>query len=780
MFHDYPIIPGRGLNTDAAVMYRREYLTRNGKYLPHTFNSAIDLSQIRNNIESYIGSVEIPVGLAGPLSYNSDKSKEFVYAPIATLEGALIASINRGAKVICQSGGFNAEVLHQRMIRSPMFIFKSLKECVTFKEWVEKNYQNIIEISEQYSNHAKVIDITTNIINRSVHMKFSYSTEDASGQNMTTTCTWHALLWIKDKFSKDCDITPVNYVIEGNSSSDKKISSYTVSTGRGIHVVAECELSDEAIRKTLRVEPSDIIKCLNISKSINTLDGMRGFNVNVVNVIAAIFASTGQDLASIHESGTAVLSMEKTETGIYCSLSLTNLVIGTIGGGTHLPKQREALQLMDCYGSGKVERFAKLIAGFALSLEISTIAAVVGGQFAKAHEKLGRNKPKNWIVKAEINKNFISDCLIDKQNELTEINFPDNNINGNGIITNLTNCINKKFTGISPIRLTYNNTKSDDVVLKCKPSDNDVIKGLHKMSAAIDPQLADLISANKENLEYCNCHFKEIIIYEFLNSKKYQFTPKLYGTKSDDSREVYMLFIELMNLKNMKIINSEYHSNIWAETDIKNVITAIDIFHKGSDTLRNSHIKHNKPWKSDKLYKRLTHILLNEYKDSEYFSIIKQVENNIEFLEEEHNKIIIDKTIVHNDLNSRNIAITKNNEVKIYDWELVTINFPQRDIVELLSFTLNPDFTRKSLNEIINHHYKLQEDRYEYYEYINAFKYSLKEYMVTRVMFYLTGNIMVDYGFAERVLKTSARMLQYISSYENTSEIKPTEILEYV
>ena len=192
--NDYPIVPGRGLVTESSTNMRRSYLNELGYMAKSISESSLHPDQVCNNIESYIGSVEIPVGLVGPLLFLNEGNEELVYTAAGTIEGALLASMNRGAKVVSLSGGFSAEVVQQKMIRSPMFNFNGLQECMAFKVWVENHFEAIKKVAEQYSNHAGLLYIDPFIAGRSVHLKFVYSTGDASGQNMTTTCTWHAVL----------------------------------------------------------------------------------------------------------------------------------------------------------------------------------------------------------------------------------------------------------------------------------------------------------------------------------------------------------------------------------------------------------------------------------------------------------------------------------------------------------------------------------------------------------------------------------------------------------
>ena len=390
---EYTIIPGRGLITESAIKLRHDYLVNQGFDLENISKYFIDNVSIQNKIESFIGTVEIPLGIVGPLLFCDGENEEFVYTASGTIEGALVASMNRGAKAISLSKGFSATVAHKKMVRSPLFILETYSDVEIFKNWINNEFIRIKKTAEKHSNYAKLISLNIHEFEKNVHVKFEYTTGDASGQNMTTNCTWHAMLWIVKQFQKDTGIVIPHYVIEGNGSSDKKVSQFLIDSGRGTNVTAECFLDDDVIKKVLRTTSEDIFRCFEPSLQMSKIDGMVGYNINVANAIAAIFVATGQDLGSLHESSIGILNIEKKENGLSFKLCLPSLVVGTVGGGTNLPKQSEGLRIMKCEGSGTVERFAKLIAGFALSLEISTCSAIAGGEFAKAHEKLGRNKP---------------------------------------------------------------------------------------------------------------------------------------------------------------------------------------------------------------------------------------------------------------------------------------------------------------------------------------------------------------------------------------------------
>jgi hydroxymethylglutaryl-CoA reductase (NADPH) len=756
---DYPIVPGRGLVSSTAKELRLDYMKNIGIAVDEISQVVLNSDDIKNNIESNVGSVEIPVGLVGPLLFTKNETKEYVHSVIGTLEGALIASMNRGAKCISMSGGFNAHVLHQKMIRTPMFIFENLNESIAFKAWVEENFYSIKKIAESYSNHAKLDSILTYVIGKSVHLKFVFRTGDASGQNMTTACTWHSVLWIEDHFTKDSGINIVHSIIEGNGASDKKVSQFSINHGRGIHVVAETHLSEEVIHKVLRTTSKEFVRCFNQSVAMSQIDGMVGYNINVANAIAGIFAATGQDLACIHESSCAVLNVEQADNGLYLSLNLPSLVVGTVGGGTHLKKQREALEVMGCFGNNSVNRFAELIAGFALSLEISTFAAIVSGQFAKSHEKLGRNKPVDWITKAEINKGFVQKLMPSLQIE--RLNVSKDIEVENGIITHLTERVSKKLIGFLPLSIKHKNG-TDKVLVKSKPLGTEVVKGLHYMAANIDIELADLIFEHQASLEYTNCHLKEVELYKQIKKLELDITPYLFGSFSNKKRECYLLFLECLEPSKLKLFNSENSPEKWEEKDIKQVITSISKFHNTIQSQKNisTVFEEFKVVKSKPLYEKLIQLMISESESDEERDLNNRLFN---FLTDLDNAPSLAKTIVHNDFNPRNIAIRKNGDACIYDWELATLNYPHRDIIELLCFVLSQDVSKEKLYSYLEFHFELRADKNVIWEdWKKGYLYSLKEFMVTRISFYSVGSMLLKYGFVQRVLATSFRIVDLL------------------
>ena len=773
---EYPIVPGRGLVNESSTTERLDYLHARDIHTEELERSDLPLSLISRNIESFIGTTEIPLGLVGPLRYTSKEGNEMVHTAAATLEGALVASMNRGAKAISLSGGFSAEVLHQKMVRCPMFLFSTEQEAAIFSKWMFSHEKELRNEAEKHSNHAKLIGITPVKIDTGVHIYFEYTTGDASGQNMTTSCTWHATLFAKEKFFQETGIEPRHFVIEGNGASDKKVSMGNISRGRGIRVVASCVLEEKVIERVLRTNSEHLLLCYEASLKIARMEGMVGYSINASNAIAALFAATGQDLGSLYESSNAMLHIAKTQDGLRFSLELPNLVIGTIGGGTHLPRQKQVLEMMGCYGGGKVKRFAELIAGFALALEISTFSAIVGGQFAKAHEKLGRNKPVNWLTKADLTTSFVRSCLKETvfDGELVQVQILPELSCENGIIINLANRVNRKLIGFVVLELTLcsNGVESKRLLLvKIKPLDEEVIQGLHLMASAVNPDLATLIHTHRKTLEYHQCHKKELLVNAGLNAVSFLGMPQYFGHFMEEKREIYLMFTELLDYKKMLLINAENQPEKWSGEHIRTAITAITEAHQHflKANTRPPEIQDFEPWNALELYLKFAEIIEADYVESKWSAQTSRIKEFAINLKAEHDALTstslltLKKTLIHNDFNSRNVGIREDGRACIYDWELAVVHFPHRDIVEFLSFTMTSDFSEKEFMDHLTFHTELHKPE-DKKAWMDAYLYCLKEFVVTRLSFYLTGRIVLDFAFTDHVVSNTFRMIDLLEN----------------
>jgi hydroxymethylglutaryl-CoA reductase (NADPH) len=570
------------------------------------------------------------------------------------------------------------------------------------------------------------------------------------------------------------------FIIEGNGASDKKVSQSNITEGRGVRVTAHCDIPRQVIHEVLRTTPETILKFFGPSVEYAKKSGMVGFNVNVANAIAGIFVATGQDLACIHESSTGFLNFEALGSSIYpdgirITLLLPNLVIGTVGGGTHLAKQSEALEMMGCLGSGKVKRFAQLIAGFAMGLEISTYSAIMSGEFAKAHERLGRNKPVSWLLKSEITPEFLNPLVPNLLNNehIVSLSWRDQHQLENGIITNITRKISNKLIGFIPLHIQLSNGSDERILIKSKALDSEVIKGLHLISASIDTALADLIKLHQKQLEYNQCHLKETVIYEYLQQAGFVAMPKYLGKYTHTQREIHLLIQEWIKTEHIALSNSENHPENWTDDWIQVSLSSIQTAHKVLESLPQSRpdlFNEFKPWHSLNLYGKLMNILIEECADIDHIEALQDINDSLLTLESDHAAVRWPKSLIHNDFNPRNVLMRNSGMPCIYDWELAMIDFPQRDIIEFLSFVLPEDFSAQSLMLYLKEHYQEIVQRkgpgheLDFEEYLKATEMAIKTYICCRVSFYEVSGIVAKYDFSPRILAVSLRMHQIIES----------------
>jgi hydroxymethylglutaryl-CoA reductase (NADPH) len=660
------------------------------------------------------------------------------------------------------------------MLRTPLFTFKNMAEAVRFENWIRANFEKIRCLVCKYSNHAELIEIKYYVIGKLVNLKFIYTTADASGQNMVTYCTWKLCEWINEFFSEETGIAILSFVVDGNGSSDKKVSFYSLMNGRGVHVISECFLTNEVIVKTLRTTAKEMFRLYNHAMAIVRFDGIVGGTMNIANAIAGIFAATGQDLACIHESSVGIIQLDLLDEGLYLSLSVPALVIGTVGGGTQLPGPKVALELMGCFGRGKLERFAKLIAGFALALEISTLAAMASGQFARAHQKLGKNKSVNWLLKSEIDTRFLNRHMNRAdRDELASVEWLSTDSLTNGILNDLAARVTRKMIGFLALRVDSLDGASRKVLLKSKPLDEELILGLHFMASCLNTKLADNLLKYRKFLEYTDSHLKEVDVYKYLNSISYPFMPEYFGDIRDEKREIYLFMIEYLEADFMEVINSENNTDIWTDDLIISAIRSIDVVHKaylnGSNKEHLAYIQRFDVSMGLPFYQECNQVNRQDYREWELDHLFGELSDVMEGWEREPPVKKSKVTLVHNDFNSRNVGLRKNGRVCIYDWELAMINIPQRDVFEFLSFTLDPDFPEDRLRSLMAGHFDLIRDingnEYGWNDYIDDFTLSGYEFLITRASFYLAGNTLLNYPFIKRVFITSNRIISNARSF---------------
>ncbi|TND08140.1 MAG: hydroxymethylglutaryl-CoA reductase (NADPH) [Bacteroidetes bacterium] len=348
-----------------------------------------DFKKLEGNIENFIGMTQVPTGVMGPLLVIGSSAKGDYYVPLATSEGALVASYHRGAKATRLSGGITSVCLIEGVQRSPVFKFSNLGDIAGFLMWLYKQHDVFEKIVSETSRFARLDELRSNIEGNQLILTFEYHTGDAAGQNMVTICTDAICQYI----IANSPVKPVLWFIESNYSGDKKATALSFTTVRGKKVTAECILPRIIVEKVLKTTPEKMNDYWEASTMGVIQSGAIGAQGHVANGLAALFLATGQDVACISEAAVGITRMQLTEKGdLYTSVTLPNLIVGTVGGGTGLPTQRECLALMDCVGTGTSRRFAEICGALALAGEISIAAALSAGHFAGAHKKFGRKK----------------------------------------------------------------------------------------------------------------------------------------------------------------------------------------------------------------------------------------------------------------------------------------------------------------------------------------------------------------------------------------------------
>lgn len=362
---------------------------RTGKALEHVGSYSFDPSVLPGNIENFIGVAQVPIGLAGPLRIDGEHAKGDFFVPLATSEGTLVASYNRGMRLCSESGGVKTTVVEQFMQRSPAFVLDDAQAAREFGKWVQAHFDEIKAVAETTTRSGKLVNILQYSIGPLRNLRFNYTTGDAAGQNMTGKATFAACEWIKKTYPGGA-----NYILSGNMDTDKKHSRANMLLTRGKRVVAECTIKDELLRSLMGISAKELFWARQISNAGAFLAGSANNGAHAANGLTALFIATGQDVANVSESHAGVTYAQLLDNGdYYWSITLTSLIVATYGGGTGLATQRECLEMMDCYGAGKADKFAEICAAVVLAGDTSLSSAVLAGDWVSSHDELGRNRP---------------------------------------------------------------------------------------------------------------------------------------------------------------------------------------------------------------------------------------------------------------------------------------------------------------------------------------------------------------------------------------------------
>ena len=376
--------------TDEMARQRQEFLQKiTDSTFAHINSFSGNPNEYKGNIEHFTGVAQVPIGLAGPVLIHGENAKGEFYIPLATTEGTLVASYNRGMKLTKEAGGITVHVIEDKMNRAPVFVFKHAGYARDFGLWIDENITTIRSLVERTTSVGKLISIEQFAASKMRWLRFNYSCGDAAGQNMVTKATREAFMWIIEQHKENLEW----YSLAGNLDTDKKHSYINYLHTRGKRVVAEITIPKELIAKNFRTTAHT----LHYQRKVSNVGAIMGGSVNngahAANGLTAMFIATGQDVANIAESSAAIVHAEETIDGdYYFSVTIPSLIVATYGGGTSLPTQRECLRILDCYGQGKVNKLAEIMAAVVLAGDLSLSAAVMSDEWVTSHEHLGRNR----------------------------------------------------------------------------------------------------------------------------------------------------------------------------------------------------------------------------------------------------------------------------------------------------------------------------------------------------------------------------------------------------
>ncbi|MDW3648269.1 MAG: hydroxymethylglutaryl-CoA reductase [Bacteroidia bacterium] len=369
---------------------RQEFIKEQSQAdLTHLSSYSFDPNILPGNIENFSGVAQVPIGFAGPLQVNGEYAVGDFYVPMATTEGTLVASYNRGMKLTRLAGGITTTVVDDAMQRAPIFVFENARYGKKFGAWVDENFEQIKAKAEETTSVGKLRDIEQYSAGNLRWLRFNFTTGDAAGQNMVTKAAHKACNWMLSQGLEGLR----HFSLAANFDTDKKHSQVNTLNSRGKRVVAEIVLPAKLVEENL----GTTAKAMHYQRQLSNVGSMLSGSINngshSANGITAIFIATGQDVANVAESSAGILHGEIRENGdYYLSITIPALIVATYGGGTGLATQKECLEVMGCFGAGKVNKLAEIIAATVLCGELSLSGAIIADEWVSSHESYGRNR----------------------------------------------------------------------------------------------------------------------------------------------------------------------------------------------------------------------------------------------------------------------------------------------------------------------------------------------------------------------------------------------------
>ncbi len=383
-----PRLSGQGYSEESVTERRRWIEEKTGARLDHVSSSSVRTETLRGNIENPIGAVQVPLGVAGPLRLEGEHARGLFYVPLATTEGALVRSYERGMVTLTRAGGAVTRILADENRVSPVFLFEDVAQAADFARRVPDLFAALKAEAESTTRHGRLLRLEPRPLGREVVVHFCYWTADAHGMNMIVKATDRACRWLVAQGHAG-----PHYLFSG-AESEKKASGALFTGPKGKKVTAGARIPARVTRAYLHATPEQLVDFWHRTVLGHLQAAATGYNGQYANGLAALFLACGQDVANVVNSAVGVTSLEIVAGGdLYASVTLPSLTVATVGGGTGLGTARECLEMLGCAGAGQAPKLAEIAAATVLAGELSMGAAIASGEFVDAHETYGRNRP---------------------------------------------------------------------------------------------------------------------------------------------------------------------------------------------------------------------------------------------------------------------------------------------------------------------------------------------------------------------------------------------------
>ncbi|MEZ5979448.1 MAG: 3-hydroxy-3-methylglutaryl-CoA reductase [Planctomycetota bacterium] len=373
---------------DAVAARRRLAERAAGRALPHLAGAPVDPRSARGNVENLVGYAQVPVGLAGPLRVLGEEGEYEVYVPLATTEGAMVASYSRGMSVLRAAGGVTARVVAEGLSQHPMLVYAGVEDALRARDLVASSFDELAAVAALGTRHGRLVSARGEVLGRRLVVRLVFTTGDAIGINMAARATDRIARLVAERTDA------LEHYVHGQDV-EKRANARALVEGRGRSVVAERVVPKELVERRLRTTPAALAAVARSYAVGFAQLGTQNWTVQSANGLAALMLACGQDVAYLTESATGHLELDVAPSGdLVASVHLPNLIVGTVGGGTAQGTAAECLALLGAAGTGGVRRLAEVAAATVLAGDLSLMASFVAGDFVDAHERLGRNRPE--------------------------------------------------------------------------------------------------------------------------------------------------------------------------------------------------------------------------------------------------------------------------------------------------------------------------------------------------------------------------------------------------